>query len=72
MPIYHFIPTLATTYPGVPKDRESNHVSVLLRSFAFSEEGSVLADDARFENRNKVMYEFMIAKYFFLYEFPRK
>ena len=46
MPIYHFNPTLATTNPGVPKDIESNHVSVLLRSFAFSDQDSVLADDA--------------------------
>ena len=66
MPIYHFNPTFATTYPGVPKDIESNHVSVLLRSFAFSDQDSVLADDASFQNRNKVMYKFNIAKYFFL------
>ena len=73
MPIYHLIPTLATTYPGVPKDKESrNHVSVLLRSLAFPGEGSVLADDACSQNRNKAMYKFSIAKYFFLCEFPRK
>ena len=64
MPIYHFKPTLATTNPGVPKDKESNHVSVLLQSFAFSAEGSMLADDASYQNRNKVMYKFNIAKYF--------
>ena len=73
MPIYRIIPTLATTYLGDLKDKESYHIYVLLRSFALSEdhcalceEGCVVAEDASCQNRNDIMHNIHISNYFFL------
>ena len=73
MPIYRIIPTLATTYLGDLKDKESYHICVLLRSFALSEDncalcedGCVVAEYASCQNRTNIMNNLNISNYFFL------